>query len=110
MTRLQFVARRLAGEQTADLCRDFGIGNTQTSTPINCENCNNFVYTFFSGTGFPQEARFWLITKRNGSVNTSAFVGTNPTGELITSGLPFITGRNSCIHRAGSMSGQPHRF
>jgi len=31
-----------------------------------------------------------------GSGNTSAFVGTNPTGELITSGLPVI--RSQYIH------------
>jgi hypothetical protein len=30
------------------------------------------------------------------SVNTSAFVGTNPTGELITSGLPVTNGADGC--------------
>jgi hypothetical protein len=29
----------------------------------------------------------------NLTVTASAFVGTNPTGELITSGLPFISGQ-----------------
>ena len=46
------------------------------------------------------EARFWptgLDSDR--SLDTSAFVGTNPTDERITSGLPVI--RPFEIHRAG---------
>ncbi|MGC1830933.1 MAG: IPT/TIG domain-containing protein [Candidatus Acidiferrales bacterium] len=35
---------------------DCGLGDTQASpAPTNCENSNNFVYNFFSGTGYPQD-------------------------------------------------------
>jgi hypothetical protein len=34
-----------------------------------------------------------------GPLNTSAFVGTNPTGELITSGLPVIRPELTCMAR-----------
>ena len=45
-----------------------------------------------------RERRFWgaselTIWESIGSVNTSAFVSINPTGELITSGLPVIRPR-----------------
>jgi hypothetical protein len=35
------------------------------------------------------QTTFWtLVSDLIGSINASAFVGTNPSGELITSGLP----------------------
>ena len=37
------------------------------------------------------------------SVNTSAFLGTNPTDEPITSGLPIITGSNKVATRTASV-------
>jgi hypothetical protein len=38
--RLQFVARRLAGEPMADLCREFGISRKTRipAAPVTCEH------------------------------------------------------------------------
>jgi putative transposase len=38
--RLQFVARRLAGEQMADLCREFGISRKERGLPANIRSDN----------------------------------------------------------------------
>ena len=40
-----------------------------------------------------------IVSELIGSVNTRAFVGTNPTGELITSGLPVIREQSRTIGR-----------
>jgi len=52
-------------------------------------------------------SRFWraselTILELIGSVNTSAFVGTNPTGEVITSGFAVSREQSPSIGKAAS--------